>query len=198
LGEGGGDQGLLSCAPTCNTEFGDVSEAAGLATVQSVFITSAYGQACYLAALLITCAPGVVRQLLLRFIFTYVADLKGQGIFDSTVMGSRSEFGLTVASNGEGTNHALAGNHFVLGGGISGGTIFNDFSESLLEGNDLDAGHGRLIPKYPLEGVMAPIAEWMGADPSSGNASVFPKLANFSSSEHIIDKTKLFNNYYLV
>ena len=46
---------------------------------------------------------------------------------------------------------------------------------------------------------MAPIAEWMGADPSSGQfASVFPDLANFDNSEHIIDKTKLFNNYDLV
>ena len=55
------------------------------------------------------------------------------------------------------------------------------------------------MPKYPWESVMAPIAEWMGADPSSAKfASVFPNLANFDSSEHIIDKTVLFNNYDLV
>ena len=78
------------------------------------------------------------------------------------------------------------------------GTIFNDLRESLLQGSDQDTG-GRLIPKYPWESVMAPIAEWMGADPSSGQfASVFPNLANFDSSEHIIDKTTLFNNYDLV
>jgi len=81
----------------------------------------------------------------------------------------------------------------VLGGGISGGTIFNDLPESLLQGSDQDAGRGRLIPKYPWEIVMVPIAEWMGADPSSGQrASVFPNLANIDSSEQIVDETKLF------
>jgi len=129
----------------------------------------------------------------------FVAELKGQDIFDSTVVVTSSEFGRTLTSNGLGTDHAWAGNHFVLGGGISGGTIFNDFPESLLEGNNQDAGRGRLIPKYPWEGVMAPIAEWMGADPNSGQfAIVFPNIANFDSSEHLIDKTELFNNYDLI
>jgi uncharacterized protein (DUF1501 family) len=129
----------------------------------------------------------------------FVAELRGQEIFGSTVIVTSSEFGRTLTSNGLGTDHAWAGNHFVLGGGIRGGSIFNDFPESLLEGNAQDAGRGRLIPKYPWESVMAPIAEWMGADPSSGPfASVFPNLANFDSSEHIIGKTDLFNNYDLV
>jgi cullin-associated NEDD8-dissociated protein 1 len=129
----------------------------------------------------------------------FVTELKGQDIFDSTVIVTSSEFGRTLTSNGLGTDHAWAGNHFVLGGGINGGTIFNDFPESLLEGNNYDAGRGRLIPRYPWESVMAPIAEWMGADPSSDQfASVFPNLANFESSEYIIGKTELFNNYDLV
>jgi len=58
----------------------------------------------------------------------------------------------------------------VLGGGISGGTIFNDLPESLLEGSDQDAGRGKLIPKYPWESVMIPIAEWMWGQPELGPA----------------------------
>ena len=128
-----------------------------------------------------------------------MAELKGQDTFDAIVIVLSSEFGRTLPSIGEGTDQAWGGNDFVLGGVISGGTMFNDFVESLLEGNDQDAGRGRLMPKYPWESVMAPIAEWMGADLSSGQfASVFPDLANFDNSEHIIDKTKLFNNYDLV
>jgi cullin-associated NEDD8-dissociated protein 1 len=127
----------------------------------------------------------------------FVAELKGQDIFESTVMVTSSEFGRTLTSNGLGTDHAWAGNHFVLGGGIRGGKIFNDFPESLLEGNGQDAGRGRMIPKYPWESVMAPIAEWMGAAPWE-LTNVFPNLANFDSSEHIIGKTELFSNYDLV
>ena len=58
----------------------------------------------------------------------------------------------------------------MLGGGISGGTIFNDLPESLLEGNDQDAGSGRLMPKYPWESVMVPIAEWMWGQSELGPA----------------------------
>jgi cullin-associated NEDD8-dissociated protein 1 len=129
----------------------------------------------------------------------FVAEMKAQDIFESIVLVTMSEFGRTLTSNGGGSDHAWAGNHFVLGGGISGGNIFNDFPESLLEGNNQDAGRGRLIPKYPWESMMVPIAEWIGADPSSASfASVFPNLANFNQSKHIISKTDLFNNYDLV
>merc|ERR1712113_1294800 len=44
-----------------------------------------------------------------------------------------------------------------------------------------------LSPSYPWESVMVPIGEWMGADARSGSlANVFPNLANFNRSKHII------------
>ena len=38
-------------------------------------------------------------------------------------------------------------------------------------------GRGRVIPKYPLESMMVPIAEWLGVEKLD---AVFPNLANFS------------------
>merc|ERR1712232_1218611 len=82
---------------------------------------------------------------------------------------------------------------------MGGGRVFNDFPQSLLEGNEQDAGRGRMIPKYPFESVMVPIAEWMGADPqSSAFVNVFPNLENFDRTAHIIGKQDLFDNYDLV
>merc|ERR1711970_751010 len=121
----------------------------------------------------------------------FVAELEQQGIFDSVVLASESDFARTLSSNGEGTDHAWAGNHFVLGGSINGGHIFNDFPKSLLPGNEQDIGRGRLIPKYPWESMMLPIASWMGLEQSQQDAA-FPNLKYFNSS-HIIDERSLFS-----
>jgi uncharacterized protein (DUF1501 family) len=120
----------------------------------------------------------------------FVAELKAQSIFDSTVLVMQSDFGRSLTSNGAGTDHAWAGNTFIVGGKVQGGRVYNDFPKTLLEGSDQDAGRGRLIPKYPWETMMVPVAEWMGAD-SAGHPQIFPNLANFNESL-IIKRSLLF------
>jgi len=119
-----------------------------------------------------------------------VAELKAQGIFNNVVLMTESDFGRTLTSNGGGSDHGWAGNHLILGGSIRGGNIFNEYPESLVEGNAQDAGRGRLIPKYPWESIMAPIAEWMGLE-RSRKAAVFPNIGNFNVS-HIVSLDSLF------
>jgi len=120
----------------------------------------------------------------------FVAELKAQGIFNNVVLMTESDFGRTLTSNGGGSDHGWAGNHLILGGSIRGGKIFNEYPESLIEGNAQDAGRGRLIPKYPWESVMVPIAEWMGLE-RSRKAAVFPNIDNFNVS-HIVSLDSLF------
>jgi len=112
----------------------------------------------------------------------FVAEMEAQGVFDKVVIATTSDFGRTLSSNGQGTDHAWAGNHFVVGGNLKESKIYNDYPVSLLEGNAQDAGRGRLIPKYPWESMMLPIAEWMGVEDSQLE-SVFPNLGNFNSSQ---------------
>jgi len=121
----------------------------------------------------------------------FVTELKAQNIFDSVVIASESDFGRTLSTNGAGTDHAWAGNHFVIGGEINGGKVFNQFPSSLLEGSEQDIGRLRLIPKYPWENMMVPIAEWMGME-ESDFSTVFPNLANFDRAQHILANSTLF------
>jgi len=121
----------------------------------------------------------------------FVTEIKAQGVWDNVVLATESDFGRSLQSNGAGTDHAWAGNHIILGGKVKGGKIFNDFPSSLLDGNDQDAGRGRLIPKYPWENMMMPIAEWMGMEDAK-KSFVFPNLANFDAS-FILPKTTLFD-----
>merc|ERR1711939_204612 len=121
----------------------------------------------------------------------FVAELEGQDVFRDTVLFTESDFGRSLTSNGAGTDHGWAGNHFIIGGSVQGKKVFNDFPDSLLAGNDQDLGRGRLIPKYPWESMMVPIAEWMGVE-EPALPTVFPNLANFDRAKHILAKDVLF------
>lgn len=121
----------------------------------------------------------------------FVAEMKEQNMFDKIVMATHSDFARTLTPNsGAGTDHAWAGNYVIVGGGIKGGNVFNQFPKSLLPGAEQDAGRGRLIPKYPFENMMLPIAQWMGLE-TSQETMVFPNLNNFNSS-HFISESTLF------
>ena len=97
---------------------------------------------------------------------------------------SSSEFARTLDSNGGGSDHAWAGQHFIIGGKVKGGQMLNQFPSSLKEGAYNDLGRGRLIPAYPWETMLKPIAEWMGLETSSPEvlSKVFPNIGHFNSS----------------
>jgi uncharacterized protein (DUF1501 family) len=125
----------------------------------------------------------------------FVAEMKRQGVWDKVAIVSSSDFARTLTSNGKGTDHGWAANHFVIGGDIQGGKVYNDWPASLAIGNDADCGRGRLIPKYPWENVMVPLARWMGLDPSDPARTdyVFPNLKKFNDT-HIISASQLFKS----
>lgn len=120
----------------------------------------------------------------------FVAELKAQNIYDSVVIATHSDFARTLTPNSNaGTDHGWAGIQVVLSGAIKGGEIYNAFPH-LAEDSPMDAGRGRLIPRYPLENMMVPLAEWMGMEPAQ-RSQVFPNLANFNST-HLLEKQTLF------
>eukprot|EP00438_Fugacium_kawagutii_P006291 Skav217362 [mRNA] locus=scaffold3931:54691:56983:- [translate_table: standard] len=123
--------------------------------------------------------------------YRFMTELKAQNLFDSVVMVTHSDFARTLTPNSNsGTDHAWAGNYVIAGGSINGGKIFNEFPRSLLPGGEQDVGRGRLIPKFPFENFMLPIAKWMGLEEGQFQ-KVFPNIGNFNSSS-FIDQTALF------
>jgi len=121
----------------------------------------------------------------------FVAELKAQGLWERVVLYTASEFGRTLLSNGGGSDHAWAGNHIVVGGGLRGGRVLNKFPTSLAEGIH-NLGRGRLIPEYPWESMLVPMATWMGLQASSV-AEVFPNFGHFNST-HILAESDLFRS----
>ncbi|MEM9254164.1 MAG: DUF1501 domain-containing protein [Pseudomonadota bacterium] len=103
--------------------------------------------------------------------------MQAMGLSDSVVLFTASDFGRTLAINGDGTDHGWGGHHFVVGGGVRGRTIFGGLPPSVL-GHARDAGSGRLIPDVSVEQFAAPLGRWFGLSDSEVNATL-PNRAAF-------------------
>ena len=72
-----------------------------------------------------------------------------------------SDFGRTLTSNGDGSDHGWGAHHFVVGGAVRGRDIYGQFPVVALGTNE-DAGQGRLIPTTSVDQYAASFARWMG------------------------------------
>ena len=89
-----------------------------------------------------------------------------------------SEFGRTLTSNGQGTDHGWGGHNWLMGGAINGGRIVGRYPDSLAADHELDAGRGRVIPTTSWEAVWHAVARWMGVE-QPDLAAILPNLRNF-------------------
>ena len=97
----------------------------------------------------------------------------------SVTLFSASDFGRTLTGNGNGTDHAWGGNHFVLGGAVKGNQIFGTyptFAADVLS-STYDVGQGRLIPSYSVEEYVYPVLKWFGVSDNDLFGAVFPGYA---------------------
>ena len=93
-----------------------------------------------------------------------------------------SEFGRTLSSNGNGSDHAWGGNTLVMGGPnlVDGGKIYGNYP-SMSESNPdphLIARRGRFIPTLSTDEYFAEVARWFGV-PNSDLHLLFPNIGNF-------------------
>ena len=99
------------------------------------------------------------------------------GMKDKVVLFTASDFGRTLTSNGVGSDHAWGGNHFVMGGPVTGGRIFGQYP-SLQLNSSLLINRGRVIPTTSVDEYGSELARWFGV--SSGEMeTVFPNIKNF-------------------
>lgn len=105
------------------------------------------------------------------------ADLQARGMADNVVTFTQSEFGRTLTSNGDGTDHGWAGHQIIMGSPIQGGRIQGYVPEQVIDSVD-DLGDGRIIPTTSVEQFGAQIAEWFGLR-ASEILDVFPHYGRF-------------------
>ncbi len=99
-----------------------------------------------------------------------------------------SDFGRTLTSNGNGTDHGWGGHNFVFGDVVEGGRIIGQMPNYASSNNNDDAGDddgsfaGRIIPQISVNQYAATLARWMGVSEAALQQAL-PDLANFAEKD---------------
>jgi uncharacterized protein (DUF1501 family) len=99
------------------------------------------------------------------------------GIENDVLLFTASEFGRSLITNGDGTDHGWGAHHFVVGGGVNGNTIYGDIPPYEI-GHDYDYERGHLIPKVSVEQYAATMGKWFGLSDAE-ILEAMPTLSNF-------------------
>lgn len=88
------------------------------------------------------------------------------GLQNNVTLFTASDFGRTLKSNGNGSDHAWGGNHFLMGGAVRGGNIFGNrdqgYYPDLQNLAQIDTGQGRLIPGVAVDEYARDMLKWFG------------------------------------
>jgi uncharacterized protein (DUF1501 family) len=91
------------------------------------------------------------------------AALTELGVADRVVTFTQSDFGRTLTSNGDGTDHGWGAHQLVMGGPVRG-RAFHGAMPSLEIGGPDDIGGGRIVPTQSVDQYAATLARWFGLD----------------------------------
>jgi len=96
-----------------------------------------------------------------------------------------SDFGRTLASNGDGSDHGWGSHHLVVGGAVNGKAFYGSPPPVSVGNTSADAdqwhvGQGRLLPSTSVDQYAATLARWFGVADSE-LAGILPNLKHFGA-----------------
>jgi uncharacterized protein (DUF1501 family) len=186
---------VLSPLPTWNTPFPlsnlgaqlrqvanliNVRGVAGLDMRRQIFFVSLGGFDTHDSQLQVH--PAILGDLSASLHAFYQATVQmGPSVASGVTAFTASDFGRTVSTNGDGTDHGWGGHHFVVGGAVRGGRFYGRMNSVAQNGNDDDAGYGQIIPTTGVDQYAATLASWFGV--ATGDlGTLFPRLGNYATS----------------
>ncbi|MBL0088353.1 MAG: DUF1501 domain-containing protein [Ideonella sp.] len=101
------------------------------------------------------------------------------GVASQVTAFTASDFGRTLASNGDGSDHGWGSHHFVAGGAVKGQRFYGTAPAVAVNGPD-DVGQGRLLPSTSVDQFGATLASWFGVS-DTDLPLVVPNIGNFST-----------------
>ena len=103
------------------------------------------------------------------------------GVASSVTTFTQSDFGRTLTSNGDGTDHGWGGVQLVVGDAVRGREVYGTYPRLEIGGPD-DVRRGRLIPGVSADQYAATLAKWIGI-PDADLVHVAPNLGNFAERD---------------
>lgn len=150
---------------------------AALGAKRQVFFVSTYGYDTHDGIVLNH--PQLMRELNEALDQFYRATVE-LGVSSQVTTFTASDFGRTLASNGDGSDHGWGSHHFILGGAVKGGQYYGVAPSVSLTSDD-QVGQGRLLPSTSVDQYAATLASWFGVSTSEMSIAL-PRIGNFAQS----------------
>ena len=119
---------------------------------------------------------GLVADAMRAFHDTMVA----LGVSNQVTAFTASDFGRTLQSNDDGSDHGWGSHHFIVGGAVRG-TRFYGTAPAIGNGTPDDVGQGRLLPTTSVDQYASTLASWFGVS-ASDMPTVLPNIGNYNPS----------------
>ena len=103
------------------------------------------------------------------------------GVANQVTTFTASDFGRTLVSNNDGSDHGWGSHHFVMGGSVVGQS-FVGTPPVLANGGPDDVGQGRLLPTISVDQYAATLAKWFGVS-ATDMSTVLPNIGNYSITD---------------
>jgi uncharacterized protein (DUF1501 family) len=121
--------------------------------------------------------PGLLTNVA-NAMASFQAAMAELGVADKVTAFTASDFGRTLSSNGDGSDHGWGNHHFVMGGAVKGKRFYGAAPVMAVSGPD-DVGQGRLLPSTSVDQFGATLASWMGVS-DTNLPIVVPNIGSFS------------------
>ena len=153
-----------------------------LGTKRQVFLVSLSGFD--LHDNLISQHPGLLTKVSEAMTAFYNATVE-LGVANQVTAFTASDFGRTLTSNGDGSDHGWGSHHLVVGGAVRGAAFYGtpppvSVGNTSAEADQWHVGQGRLLPTTSVDQYAATLAKWFGVGDAE-LAGILPNLRHFGA-----------------
>jgi uncharacterized protein (DUF1501 family) len=108
------------------------------------------------------------------------------GVSHKVTSFTASDFGRTLTSNGDGSDHGWGAHHLVVGGAVNGGAFYGtpppvSVGNTNAAQDQWHVGQGRLLPSTSVDQYAATLARWFGVG-SQELGGILPNLRQFGTA----------------
>jgi len=126
---------------------------------------------------------GPLMERLSGAMSAFQAQMDAWSLSENVTAFTASDFGRTLSSNGNGSDHGWGSHHFVMGGAVKGKALYGtpppvSVGNSSADEDQWHVGQGRLLPTTSVDQYAATLARWFGVPDADLNA-ILPNLKNF-------------------
>lgn len=108
------------------------------------------------------------------------------GVADKVTAFTASDFGRTLASNGDGSDHGWGSHHLVVGGAVKGAAFYGtpppvSVGNTSAPEDQWHVGQGRLLPTTSVDQYAATMARWFGVADAE-LTGILPNIGHFGAA----------------